>query len=267
MARHFLGTGVLFGSLNQLVVTADGSTLAVTVATGDAFVEGFFYRNDAALSLDIATANALNSRIDTVVVRLDRVANTVRLAVVTGTAAASPTPPALSQTDALFELPLANVTVPAAAGVIVAGNVTDRRVLITNRNAVGRRFLDQLIGANESTTSTGYVNLPTFGPSVTVPPPPSGRLALHYSASMLASSTSTIYAAPRIVRVSDGAVLSAPVNETSAQGAPTATFTRISGQRFFNGTPGEMVRVELQYRVDAGTGNFERRVLAVYPSP
>lgn len=129
MARRFRQTGVIEGSLSQLAVSADGSSLAVSVATGDAFVEGFFYRNDAALALTIAAANATNPRIDTVVVRLDRVANTAALAVVTGTPAASPVAPTLSTADSLYELPLANVLVPAAAGVIVAGNVTDRRTL------------------------------------------------------------------------------------------------------------------------------------------
>jgi hypothetical protein len=132
MARRFLATGVIDDSLNELVVSADGSTLGVSVATGDAFVEGFFYRNDAAKALTIATANATNPRIDTVVVRLDRTANSAALAVITGTAAASPTAAALTQTDSLYELPLADVTVPAAAGVIVAGNVTDRRVFSKN---------------------------------------------------------------------------------------------------------------------------------------
>jgi hypothetical protein len=132
MARRFLATGVITGSLNQLAVTADGSGMSVTAASGDAFVIGFFYRNDAALALTIAAANATNPRVDTVVVRLDRAANTTALAVITGTAATSPVPPTLTQSDDLFELPLADVTVPAAAGVIVAANVTDRRVLSRN---------------------------------------------------------------------------------------------------------------------------------------
>lgn len=129
MARRFRQTGVVGGSLNQLAVSADGSALSVSVATGDAFVEGFFYRNDAAKAIPLAAANATNPRIDTIVARLDRVANTVITDKVTGTAATSPVAPTLSQTDSLYELPLANVTVPAAAGVIVASNVTDRRTI------------------------------------------------------------------------------------------------------------------------------------------
>jgi hypothetical protein len=132
MARSWLSTGVLTGRLNQLAVTADGSALAVSVASGQAQVEGFSYENDAALAQTIATANATNPRIDTVVVRLDRAANEARLRVVEGTPAASPVAPALTQTDGLYELPLADVRVPAAAGVIVAADVTDRRAFVKN---------------------------------------------------------------------------------------------------------------------------------------
>jgi hypothetical protein len=132
MARRFLASGVITGYLNQLAVTADGSSLSVSVATGGAFVEGFYYENDAAKAVPLAAANASNPRIDTIVVRLDRVANTTLIDKVTGTPAASPVAPTLSQTDSLYELPLANVLVPAAAGVIVAGNVTDRRAFVRN---------------------------------------------------------------------------------------------------------------------------------------
>lgn len=143
MARNFAGTGVIDGRLNELVVSADGSGMTVSVATGDAFLEGFFYRSDAVKALTIATANATSPRIDTVVVRLDRTANTAALAVVTGTAASVPASPALTQTDALYELPLANIAVPAAAGVIAAGGVTDRRVFAATAAAAGAHIADE----------------------------------------------------------------------------------------------------------------------------
>lgn len=136
MARAWLSTGVITGRLNQLSVSADGSAMSVSVATGQAQVEGFFYENDSALALTIATAHATLGRIDTVVVRLDRTANSATLVVVTGTAAAPPVAPTLSATDSLYELPLANVQVDAAVGVITAGKVTDRRVLTKNLTEV-----------------------------------------------------------------------------------------------------------------------------------
>jgi hypothetical protein len=132
MAREWLTTGVLIGRLNQLAVTADGSALAVTVASGSAWIDGTYYRNDAAKALPIGTADPNNPRIDRVIVRVDHAADTAVATVLQGTPGASPTPPALTQTDAVYELLLADVAVPAAAGVIVAGNVTDRRVLVRN---------------------------------------------------------------------------------------------------------------------------------------
>lgn len=129
MARRLLATGVITGSLNQLVVTADGLTRSVTVGTGDAWIEGFFYRNDAAKNIPIDAADA-STRIDRIVVRLDRTANTAVARVIKGTPDAGP--PALSASDTLFDLLLADVTVPGAAGVIRAQDVTDRRVLVRN---------------------------------------------------------------------------------------------------------------------------------------
>lgn len=137
MARQWLTTGVIEGFREGLAVTANGAARQVTVETGAAWVEGFWYDTDADVVLAIGAADASNPRLDTVVVRLDRAANTTVLAVKQGVAAASPVAPALTQTDVLWELPLANVTVPAAAGVIVAGNVTDRRVFTGNVSQAG----------------------------------------------------------------------------------------------------------------------------------
>jgi hypothetical protein len=145
MGREWLASGVITGRLNQLAVTADGSVLGVTVASGRAWVDGFFYQNDAAKAIGLAAADATNPRIDRIVVRMDRTGttNTITTIALTGTPAASPTPPALTQTDEVFDVLLADVTVPAAAGVIVAGNVTDRRVLTDagySRGASDGRF-------------------------------------------------------------------------------------------------------------------------------
>jgi hypothetical protein len=60
------------------------------------------------------------------VLRLDPIANSVIIAVKTGVPDPSPVAPALVQTDGgIFEQPLANVLVPANAGV--PGTITDRR--------------------------------------------------------------------------------------------------------------------------------------------
>lgn len=148
IGRSLLSTGVVEGHADSgglLAVTANGAAMQVTLATGLAWVEGFVYRNDAALALPIGAADATNPRIDTVVVRLDRANNNTRAFVKQGAAAASPAAPALTQTDLLWELPLADVRVDAAVGVIAAGKVTSRRVLTGpgyRRAEADSKFLD-----------------------------------------------------------------------------------------------------------------------------
>ena len=127
-----IGEGVK-GSVTgtELKPYGDSSGLQVKVPAGQAMVRGHYYFNTAEETLAIATANGTNPRIDTVVLELDPSANSITLKVVTGTPGASPVAPTLTQTDAgVYQLPLANVAVAAAAGTITAGNVTDRRTFL-----------------------------------------------------------------------------------------------------------------------------------------
>jgi hypothetical protein len=115
-ARHF-NSGVDDVPTGTALEVSAGTGLAVDVEAGEAMVRGHYYTSDATEALALATADATNDRIDTVVLRLDPTANSIILAVKTGTPAGSPTAPALVQTDAaIFEQPLADVLVPATAG-------------------------------------------------------------------------------------------------------------------------------------------------------
>jgi hypothetical protein len=110
----------------ELEVDAAGAGLAVDIAAGQAMVRGHFYSSTEVETRSLATADATNDRIDLVVLRLDPVANTILLAVKTGVPDPAPVAPALVQTDGgIFEQPLANVLVPANAGV--PSTITDRR--------------------------------------------------------------------------------------------------------------------------------------------
>lgn len=115
----------------ELQVSA-GTGLAVDVAAGQAMVRGHYYISNATESLALATADATNDRLDVVVLRLDPTANSIVLAVKTGTPAGSPTAPSLVQTDAgIYEVALANVLVPATSGV--PSTITDRREYMGSR--------------------------------------------------------------------------------------------------------------------------------------
>lgn len=121
---------------NNLLAYADstGMNVKVKVSGGNsqAIIRGHMYQSTAEETLSISTAST-SPRIDLVVLRLDPSVNSIVLAVVTGTPATSPVAPSLTQTDtAIFEMLIAQVSVPASATTISAGNVLDKRTFIGN---------------------------------------------------------------------------------------------------------------------------------------
>jgi len=128
MLRSLVRTGVhhAFGGALQVNASVPAG-LSVTVSPGFAFVEGFWYDSDAAKTLPLAAPHISSPRIDRVVLQLDRLAERwIKTLVLTGVPAATPTPPALTRENAVYELALADVLVPAGASV--AGAITDRRM-------------------------------------------------------------------------------------------------------------------------------------------
>ena len=114
-------------SSSDLKPFGDSSGMVVKVPAGFAIVRGHAYFSSATETLTVTTA-AANPRIDLVVLELNPTANTTILKMVNGTPAASPVAPTPTQTtDAIFQLVLAQVSVPASATTISAGNVTDVR--------------------------------------------------------------------------------------------------------------------------------------------
>lgn len=131
MARFWLRTGVLDGEDNELAVSESSpAAMSVNVATGKAWVRGHYMESTAVETRAIGTAHATLARIDRVVVRVDFGANTITLAVLEGTPAGSPTAPALTQTSSIWEIALAQVSVPAADTVITNSQITDERIFV-----------------------------------------------------------------------------------------------------------------------------------------
>lgn len=123
-----VSNGVFYAVATNLQVSP-GSGLAVSVAAGNAWINGYRYQNTDALNLPLTTANGSNPRIDRIVVRLSIVSRSIQLAAVAGTPAASPVAPALTRTSDVYELGIADVLVPAAVTSIVANNITDTRLI------------------------------------------------------------------------------------------------------------------------------------------
>jgi len=124
-AGPFLGSGT--PPYNGLRVQAQSpAAAAVDVLSGSALVNGRWYLNNATKALTIAANASGNPRIDTVVVRCDYSLQTIRLAVSQGTPAGSPTPPNLTQTASIWEIPLADVAVASGFTSISNDNITPR---------------------------------------------------------------------------------------------------------------------------------------------
>ena len=111
------------------VVEASPPAMTVRVKTGVAFILGYYFEVYSSLeTLAIAAADTTNPRIDRVVIRRSLTNREAVLAVITGTPAASPTAPALTQNTAgTYEIPLATVTVAALASSIVNADIDDER--------------------------------------------------------------------------------------------------------------------------------------------
>lgn len=127
LAENWLRDGVLRGALNNLEVYGDSSGMQIKIKSGVAYIQGCFYKSDALETRLISAAHATLGRIDLVVLRLDYVGETITTAVKTGTPAASPVPPSLTQDANTWEIALAQVTVDAAVNTIVPEKVSDLR--------------------------------------------------------------------------------------------------------------------------------------------
>ncbi len=123
--------GVLFGSdsldLSRRgleVVASSPAAASIAVRPGSALVQGTFYHSDAVETLAIAANASGNPRIDTIVLRKNTGAQTVRLAVLAGTAAASPVAATLTQNVNIWEIPLAYVAVANGFSTITDADIS-----------------------------------------------------------------------------------------------------------------------------------------------
>lgn len=108
------------------VTAADG--MAVTVAPGRAWVEGYLYLLDTPQRLTVQNADGVLGRLDILVLRLDLTARVIELHVVTGTPSASPEAPALTRSSDVYELELAEISIPAGTISITQELIRDTRL-------------------------------------------------------------------------------------------------------------------------------------------
>ena len=119
-----ISSGVLRSSADDLKVTSNGLTLNTNA--GRAWIKGRYYNNSTPLALTVPAPPTSGSRKDRVVLRLDNsiTSRAIKVKYLTGTAASSPTAPALTRTDTIYDLCLAEIAVGANASSVT---VTDTR--------------------------------------------------------------------------------------------------------------------------------------------
>ncbi|MES2155947.1 MAG: hypothetical protein V4510_12505 [bacterium] len=127
-APYYFADGVIQGVLNSCAVLQHAPPgMSVDVGTGYAFIQGVYGQNGSTKNLAISAANATNPRIDRVVLRVDTVAQDMEVLVLTGTAAASPSAPAIVRSATQTDYSLAQILVNTTVTSIVTANITDER--------------------------------------------------------------------------------------------------------------------------------------------
>jgi hypothetical protein len=122
----FISNGVYINPATQLKVTSKGE-LKLNVAVGDAFINGYWYKNDENFELQLAQANGSLPRIDRVVLRWDSLTRYINLAILQGNPAATPSAKNLTRNADTWELGLADVYIERGVLSISDSNITDLR--------------------------------------------------------------------------------------------------------------------------------------------
>lgn len=120
------GGGVL---TTQNQVTVVGGNMQTRVNLGKSIVQGYTVEVYTAQEVVThATADALNPRIDRVVVEISVTSGRIgAIKIVQGTPAASPVAPSLTRNSDVYQLSLARVLIGTGVTVLTNGNITDER--------------------------------------------------------------------------------------------------------------------------------------------
>lgn len=133
VAAYLAGlTSGVFSSAADFPVTAAGG-LKVTVGAGRGWVHpsrftGYSITKREADTLTMPLADPSLPRIDRIVMRYDAGARAASLQVLQGTASSTPTAPAISRTELIYDLCLAEITRPAGSTSITTDQITDTRL-------------------------------------------------------------------------------------------------------------------------------------------
>ena len=133
-ASGYLATRLsgVYSAEEDFSVTAQGG-LSVQVSAGQAWVRPARFKGRSIImeqptTVALTEADPVRSRIDRIVLRYDAAAKKTRLQVLDGTPdSAAPAAPAISRTELVYDLCLAEIRRPAGSTSVTAADITDTR--------------------------------------------------------------------------------------------------------------------------------------------
>lgn len=130
--KHIVADGVFAtpsGTASTFFQVFATSGMVLSVYPGSAIVGGKWFESATAQAVTVPANSAANPRIDSVILRVDKNLSVRAGAIIyrQGTAAASPSAPALDTADGVTEYRVANIAVAASASSISQADITDLR--------------------------------------------------------------------------------------------------------------------------------------------
>lgn len=124
-------TDGIYESVDDAYVVTASSGMIVNVGTGRAMLKGKWVKNTAPVAVEISAAHVLLPRYTAVVLRLDISGRTISVETIDGTAASTPSKPAILRNGSYYDLLLAYVYVAAGATSITQADIEDQRANTT----------------------------------------------------------------------------------------------------------------------------------------
>lgn len=124
---RFLSKFFTNGIFNNSLKVSANDNMTVSVAIGNANINGYSYELTDTLTLDIAETDTELNRIDSVIIRLDLSNRAIKTQILEGNLATTPGQPSIIRSGNIYDLRLANISVPAGATRITTDMITDTR--------------------------------------------------------------------------------------------------------------------------------------------
>lgn len=140
----FIGNGIFGKSMQKLEVLAQASpNMSIKVLSGEAWINGWWYRNTEEYTLSLDVADGVLNRIDAIVLRWGNQERDMWLQVIKGTASSSPVAPAIRRDADYYDLQLATVSIVKGAIKITQSAINDTR-LVTAKCGLVTGVVDQI---------------------------------------------------------------------------------------------------------------------------